>query len=254
MKNRTVGVLVVLVVILALAVYINAQRRDGMQWEDGTYIGTSKPDQRGYFGEIKIVIEKDKIKDVDYEELDSRGNPKGPDYAYPAGPKSHHQYEERLIKTQDPEKVESLTGATETHGRFQEAAQEALRKAKEGDQSKPPRPQVPVTPPGEKAETRKWKDGVYTAETDFDREGYRGEIAITIVDGRIAKVNYDEKDENGTAKGPEYPYPQGPESEDKYEERLLESQDPKQVEVISGATETWERFKEAAGDALQKAE
>ncbi|MGI5998138.1 MAG: hypothetical protein ACOX89_05695, partial [Lutispora sp.] len=53
--------------------------------------------------------------------------------------------------------------------------------------------------------------------------------------------------------GPDYPYPQGPESEDKYEEQLLETQDPEEVEVITGATQTWERFKETAQEALKQA-
>jgi major membrane immunogen (membrane-anchored lipoprotein) len=133
-----------------------------------------------------------------------------------------------------------------------EAAQEALRKAEEGDQSRPPaimpRPQPPVETGG-----TKWRDGTYTARTEFDDYGYYGEIELVIADGKISEVRYDEKDREGNPKGEDYPYPLGPESEDKYEEQLLETQDPEKVEVITGATQTWERFKETAREALQQA-
>ena len=257
--NRTVGIVVVILVVLGLAIYINAQRQDGMQWQDGTYIARSAPDERGYYGEIEIVIANGKISTVDYEEKDQQGKAKGADYPYPAGPNSHNQYEDRLVETQDPQKVDAISGATQTHTRFKEAAVEALRKAKEGDQSRPPMPDMPppVTPPRETTETpetMRWKDGTYTARTETDDHGYYGEIELVITDGKIEEVRYDEKDQAGNPKGPEYPYPQGPESEDKFEERLLETQDPEKVEVITGATQTWERFKETAKEALQKAE
>lgn len=255
--NRTVGIVVVLLVVLGLAIYINAQRQDGMQWEDGTYTAISTPDERGYYGEIELVIAKGKITKVDYEELDREGKPKGADYPYPAGPKSFNEYEKRLIDTQDPEKVDAITGATETHGRFKEAAIEALRKAKNGDQSKPPRPQPPpqpVTPPQGTTGMKQWKNGTYTAKTEPDNYGYYGEIEIVIADGKIDKVSYDEKDQEGTPKGADYPYPLGPESEDEFEKRLLETQDPEKVDVITGATQTWERFKETATEALKQAE
>lgn len=257
--NRTIGIVLVVLVVLGLAIYINAQRQDGMEWKDGTYIAHSKPDDRGYFGEIEVVIAKGKITKVNYEELDQQGKPKGSDYPYPPGPNSHKTYEDRLMQTQDPAKVDVVSGATETHARFKEAATEALRKAKEGDQSKPTRPAVPpsvvpMTPEKQTSETMKWKDGTYTAKTEPDDYGYYGEIELTVANGKIDKVRYDEKDKEGKPKGPEYPYPQGPESEDKYEQRLLETQDPEKVEVITGATQTWERFKETAKEALKKAQ
>ena len=77
-----------------------------------------------------------------------------------------------------------------------EAAQEALRKAEEGDQSRPPaimpRPQHPVETGG-----TKWRDGTYTARTEFDDYGYYGEIELVIADGKISEVRYDEKTREG---------------------------------------------------------
>lgn len=251
--NRTLGLVIVLLVILGAAIYINAQRQAGADWKDGTYVARSEPDERGWFGEIEIQIKDGKITSVNYEELNQQGNRKGPDYPYPAGPGSHDDYEQRLISSQDPEEVEAISGATQTRDRFVDAAKKALQKAEEGDQSRPPaiEPPPPVQEPGQMGAG--WRDGTYTARTEFDDYGYYGEIELVISDGRITEVRYDEKDREGNPKGDNYPYPQGPESEDRYEEQLLETQDPEKVEVITGATQTWERFKEVAKEALGQA-
>ncbi len=255
--NRTIGIVLVVLIVLGVAIFINAQRKDSKQWHDGTYVARSAPDERGYYGEIEVEIKDNKISNVNYEEKDQEGRPKGADYPYQAGPQSHKEYEKRLEQTSDPEKVDVITGATETHGRFKEAAMNALQKAKEGDQSKPPTPErmpEPVVPPRETTDQKEWKDGTYSAKTELDNYGFYGEIELVIEDGKITEVNYDEKDQEGNPKGEEYPYPLGPESEDDYEERLLETQDPEKVDVITGATETWERFKETAEEALRQAE
>lgn len=258
--NRTIGIVIVLLVVLGLGIYINAQRKDSEQWQDGTYIGRSAVEERGYYGEIELVIADGKIRRAEYEEKDRQGVPKGPDYPYQAGPGSHPKYEERLIETQDPSKVDAITGATETHERFLQAVEEALRKAKEGDRSLPPEPEFPrdTAPPGEDSDragqAKEWKDGTYSAQGERDEYGYRGEIEIVISGGKIIGVQYDEVDQEGNPKGEDYPYPEGPESEDEYEKRLLETGDPEQVDVISGATDTWERFQETAKEALKKAE
>ena len=255
--NRTVGIVIVLLVVLGLAIYINAQRQAGPDWQDGTYVARSNPDERGWFGEIEVTIKDGKITKANYEELNQEGNRKGADYPYPAGPESHDDYEKRLVDSQDPDKVEAITGATQTRDRFVEAAKEALRKAEQGDQSRPPAIQPPQPPPAapdrDQAGDAQWRDGTYTARTETDDYGYYGEIELVIADGKITEVRYDEKDREGNPKGPDYPYPQGPESEDKYEEQLLETQDPEEVEVITGATQTWERFKETAQEALKQA-
>lgn len=254
--NRTVGIVVVLLVILGVAIYINAQRQSSPAWQDGTYVARSEPDERGWFGEIEIVIKDGKITQVNYEELNQEGNRKGADYPYPAGPESHDDYEQRLVSAQDPEKVEAISGATQTHARFVDAAKKALRKAEEGDQSRPPAITPPEPKPVEPEQTNqtKRKDGTYTARSETDDYGYYGEIELVITGGKITEVRYDEKDQNGTPKGASYPYPLGPESEDQYEKQLLDTQDPDQVEIITGATQTGERFKELARRALEQAE
>ena len=260
--NRTIGIVILLLVVLGVAIYINAQRQQGPNWQDGTYVGRSSPDERGYFGEIELVIADGRITKAEYEEMDQQGKRKDEDYPYQLGPGSHNEYEDRLIEKQSADEVDSISGATQTHGRFVEAARDALRKAEQGDQSRPPaiQPPAPPMPTEEKDQGRtgtgqaEWRDGTYTAKTETDDYGYYGEIELVIRDARIAEVSYDEKDQDGTPKGENYPYPLGPESEDKYEEQLLETQDPEQVDNITGATQTWERFKQTAMDALKQAQ
>jgi major membrane immunogen (membrane-anchored lipoprotein) len=258
--NRTIGIVILLLVVLGVAIYINAQRQEGSQWQDGTYVGRSSPDERGYFGEIELKVADGKITEAEYEEMDQQGNRKDENYPYPLGPQSHDEYEDRLVETQNVDEVDSISGATQTHDRFVEAARDALRKAEQGDQSRPPAIEAPRPPMpteednGESAGEAQWRDGTYTARTETDDHGYYGEIELVIRDARIAEVRYDEKDQDGTPKGENYPYPLGPQSEDRFEEQLLEKQDPEQVDNITGATQTWERFKQTARDALKQAQ
>ena len=53
--------------------------------------------------------------------------------------------------------------------------------------------------------------------------------------------------------GAEYPYQPAVESMPEYEKQLMDKQDVKKVEIISGATTTGEKFKDAATNALEKA-
>lgn len=257
--NRTVGIVILLLVVLGIAMYINAQRKEGPDWQDGTYVGRSSPDERGYFGEIELMVKDGKITEANYEEMDQQGKMKDENYPYQLGPQSHDEFEQRLVKAQDPDGVDNISGATQTHDRFVEASRDALRKAEAGDQSRPPaiqpiQPQMPSTPRDDANMEAEWKDGTYTAKTDTDEHGYYGEIELVIRDARIAEVTYDEKDQEGNPKGENYPYPLGPESEDRYEEQLIETQDPEKVDNITGATQTWERFKKTAKDALEQAQ
>ena len=256
--NRTVGIGILLLVVLGVAMYINAQRRDDSKWQDGTYVGRSSPDERGYFGEIELVISDGRITEAQYEEMDQEGRRKDENYPYQLGPQSHDELENRLVKSQNPDEVDSISGATQTHQRFVEAARDALRKAEQGDQSRPPAIQPPAPPMPTETDDEEtegqWKDGTYTARTDTDDHGYYGEIEIVIRDARIAEVEFAEKDQEGNPKGEDYPYPLGPESAERFEEQLIETQDPDEVDNITGATQTWERFKQVAKEALEQAQ
>lgn len=96
------------------------------------------------------------------------------------------------------------------------------------------------------------EDGTYSARTEPDSHNWYSVNEITIKDGKIVKVDYKEINaETQEPKGEDYPYPKALEAIDNYEEQLIETQDPDKVEVVSGATSTWNKFKQTAKEALR---
>ncbi|MGI6148281.1 MAG: DUF2292 domain-containing protein [Firmicutes bacterium] len=129
--NRTIGIVIVVLAVLGLALYMNAQRKMGPTWNDGTFTGESQRDDNNQYGKVELMIKDGKITQVDYEEYDSQGNPKGESYPYQLAVEAQSTLEERLIETQDPEAVDNVSGATSTWNKFKEAAAAALEKAEQ---------------------------------------------------------------------------------------------------------------------------
>lgn len=139
------------------------------------------------------------------------------------------------------------------------------------DEETPPAPQNPpaetpqtpaddpTTPPEGEGEEGAFTDGTFNAEGEADERGWTPSIEITVENGEITEAIYDETNEEGTKKsedeeyakkwkdatgvGPKEAYPQ-------LEQSLIETQDPDQVETVSGATSASESFKELAKEAL----
>ncbi|HHY09935.1 MAG TPA: FMN-binding protein [Firmicutes bacterium] len=128
--NRTVGILLVLLVVLGAAVYMNAQRQDGMAWQDGEYKGKSQRDERGAYGSVEIEVRGGKIVKANYDEFNEDGSRKDESYPYQPAVTAQGTFEDRLLETQDPTKVDNVSGATETWHKFKEASRDALEKAK----------------------------------------------------------------------------------------------------------------------------
>jgi len=116
----------------------------------------------------------------------------------------------------------------------------------------------PQTPPQQEA---KYKDGEYEAELEPDERGWKPVVEVTVEGGKITEVAFDEVNEEGVKKSEneEYlerwgtavnidaskVYPQ-------YQDELIEKQDVEEVEVITGATSTHEKFQEVVKKALDK--
>jgi len=115
--------------IIVGAWYFN-QQRGAVKYQDGTYEGKSATDDHGNYGTIKITVKDGKITQVDYVEYTNDGKPKGSDYSYQQAIEAMPEYESRLVKAQDPNKVDKISGATGTWNKFKEAANNALAKAK----------------------------------------------------------------------------------------------------------------------------
>lgn len=131
--NKTIASIVALALVLGLAVYMNAQRDVATEWQDGTYVGESEPDDRNQFGRVELTIENNRITNAQYDEFDSDGNMKDEEYPYPLAIEAQPQFEERLVEAQNPEQVDNISGATATWNKFKEAANDALEQAQQGN-------------------------------------------------------------------------------------------------------------------------
>ncbi|NLC03973.1 MAG: FMN-binding protein [Tissierellia bacterium] len=107
----------------------------------------------------------------------------------------------------------------------------------------------------------KFQDGVHTAEGEIDEQGWKGVIEISVKDGAITSVDYNEVNEEGQLKTDDQEYADTMKSvanitpEEAYEileASLIEKQDVDQVELVSGATSSAEQFKVLAEKALNK--
>ncbi len=99
------------------------------------------------------------------------------------------------------------------------------------------------------------EDGTYTAQTEPDSHNWYAKNDITITDGKITEVDYREINaETEEVKGPDYQYQKAVDAQETLEKDLLEKQDPDEVDAIAGATQTWERFKSTAKEALRMAD
>ena len=104
-----------------------------------------------------------------------------------------------------------------------------------------------------------YPDGSHSHKTDIDERGWKSTITITVVDGKIKEVYYDEVNEEGVSKtkiaeyGEEMKKETGISPEEafqKLEEGLKSSQNVDKVDAISGATSSSTEFKSLAKEAL----
>ena len=105
------------------------------------------------------------------------------------------------------------------------------------------------------------EDGTYTGESEVDQRGWKGVVEITVADGRITEVNFDELNEEGNRKSEQEEYNQNWEAQagisaqeayPGYANALIETQDIDEVDVITGATSTFGKFVKAVEDAFER--
>lgn len=106
------------------------------------------------------------------------------------------------------------------------------------------------------------KDGAYRAEyKDYDDHGWKDYVEVTVSDGKITGVDYDSIDAQGGLKSADAEYRATMETvtgtyPEKYmkelEDRLLEKQDAKKVDAVTGATTSTDSFKLLASEIIAK--
>lgn len=108
---------------------------------DGTFTGSSNPDEQGAVGTVKITVAGGRIVDTSYQTLTATGSVKDESYGMgtsgagtnsdyyeraQAAVRSYPQYSAKLTEVQDPTKVDVISGATVAHSQFLQAALRAV--------------------------------------------------------------------------------------------------------------------------------
>ena len=114
----------------------------------------------------------------------------------------------------------------------------------------------------------RYKDGVYKAISGIkDDWGGNAEVTITVKDGKIIDCEFLSYGKDGTIKGEDYGKIDGViknaglykiaqdaiKNAVKYGPKLVETQQPDKVDVIAGATVSYELFQNVVGIALKQA-
>lgn len=217
--------------------------------KDGTYTATSYSEDRTWMPEMTISVIDGKISTLKFEETTAMK--KSEDIEYQNSFKTQKKIslldvyaalQDKLIKTQDITKLDTIAGATKTVDNLKLLATKALIDAKDGV---------------------KYKDGSYTAKGPTDERYWTPTVAITVKNGKIATVKYDEvssrifkyksHDPAYLAKFKDLKKVDLIAVYDLLQKSLLEKQDPSKVDSITGATSTSASFIEIAKKVIEKA-
>ncbi len=220
-------------------------------YDDGVYSLEDEFDDRGWKPIVTVVVEGEKITKAYYDEINEENQLKGFDQEYlerwkessgenlmTAGP----ELADVLIQQQDPDKVDTVSGATSTSEKFKQLISDALEQS-----------------PQSKKEAG-YYDGLQKAEGEYDERGWKPFVAVIVEDGRITDAYYDEVND-GTRKFKSY--------DDEYNanwkessgsnlqlarpqlvQELINEQNTDEIDTVTGATSTSGKFKELIEEAL----
>lgn len=117
------------------------------------------------------------------------------------------------------------------------------------------------TTPSKETTEGKFTNGAHKAELEPDERGWKPIVEVTVKDGKITAANYDEVNGEGKKKSEDKDYGEAmkgasgvspTEAYKRLEESLIKEQDVDKVEVVTGATDSSNSFKEVTKKALKK--
>lgn len=107
------------------------------------------------------------------------------------------------------------------------------------------------------------KEGTYTGKSSEDDFGGHMEVTITVADGKISNTEVKNLQKDGSEKGEDYGKEAGEEghktaqmtleASQTYGQELTEKGSVEEVEAVTGATQSYNQFVEAANDAINQA-
>lgn len=226
----------------------------GVALQDGTYTLEETDYSNDYRVVFSIVVKDGKIAESKYDNLNEAGESKvenadynkmmvekagiGPEEFIPA-------FNEALIAAQNPVNIEVISGATHSFRAFQNYAQQLIQAAQAGNTET-----IVIKNGGE------LKDGTYTLEETNYKNDYRVVFSIVVKDGQVVESNYDNVNEAGESKVDNAEYNEmmkekvgiAPETfipefnKIFVEEMKAEDGAPTNLDVVSGATHSFDAF------------
>lgn len=235
----------------------------GAEMKDGTYTLTEKDfDDHGWKASMAITVKDGKITESNYNYEDENGKLKSDDEGYQksmsektgVGPKDFiPKLNEALVKNQDAQKVDVVTGATHSSETFLNYAQQLIQAAQKGDTTTI---EIDTKAP--------LKDGVYSlVEKNIGSTGWKTFLNVTVKDGKIVESDYNYLNKDGDLKTNDEGYQKqmkeksgaGPQDfVPALNKSLVEKQNPAEVEVVTGATHSSQTFKVYAAQLINAAQ
>ena len=209
----------------------STSEKAGKDYEGDYLIGYSDPGPRGYVMAM-VALEGEEIVDVVLREFQGDLSEKTKEtYDYEPWHEASEALPQAVIDKQSTD-IDLVSGATSTSNKFIQAVKRAL-----GEE-----------PP---FEFGPYEDGIYTAKSDEERGWV--EVTLTVLLGHIVNVEFTDYRDGGDAKTPEnYEYEAWLEAAEALPQAVIEAQSA-DIDVVSGASGTSNKFKQAVERALEQA-
>jgi len=235
----------------------------GADLQDGTYtLEESDFDENGWKVFMEVTVEDGKITSSNYNYENADGQLKTDDEEYQemmkdktgVGPQEFvKQLNDNLVATQDAQLVDIVTGATHSSEAFLNYAQQLIQAAQNGDTET-----ITIQ------NTAALQDGEYAlAEKNIGSTGWKVIMDMTVTDGEITEVDYNYLNEEDQLKTDDDEYQElmteksgtGPQDYiPELNENLIATQDPAEVDIVTGATHSAEVFKLYAAQLVNAAQ
>lgn len=238
----------------------------GVTLKDGTYTLEETNYSNDYRVVFSIVVKDGKIVESKYDNLNEAGESKKENAEYnkmmleKAGIAPEEfipAFNEALVAAQTPTNIEVISGATHSFRAFQNYAQQLIQAAQVGNTET-----IVINNGGE------LKDGTYTLEETNYSNDYRVIFSIVVKDGQVTESNYDNVNEAGESKVANAEYNEmmkekagiAPETfipefnKIFVEEMQAEDGAPTNLDVVSGATHSFDTFVMYAQQLLNAAQ
>lgn len=170
--------------------------------QDGVYVERASEAANGYISEVVLTVRNGVISEVVWDAYDENGSkksvlsengeyvmtPDGPTWADQAKALAayviEHQGTDGLTIDENG-KTDAVSGVSISIGEFIEQVTTCLTRA---DQAKDVKPETQLG------------DGIYQVRSEEPENGYYSEVSLTVAQGRITSVIWDQVDENGNRK------------------------------------------------------